>query len=208
MREFFRGWRRKFGIGILAIACVFVVGWTRSLSVADEVNIPYRSALYSLKFRKGEIDYRRIERISTKEERVMTPIGVRTIELKPIDHDFVKDSDHFGSRNPRTIDDFFHDYIEFVNWSERPSPNWASDKLLAEKLNDLVTFPKKSQWKFCGIEYAAKLREYDGSNLVSVLFLVIPHWSIVVPLMLLSAYLLLSKPKPKPRPTTSEQPSV
>ena len=31
MMEFFRGWRRKVGVVTLAMACVFMVGWVRSL---------------------------------------------------------------------------------------------------------------------------------------------------------------------------------
>src|SRR5579863_9508898 len=35
MREFFRGWKRKVGLVVLAIACLFVGGWVRSLSTVD-----------------------------------------------------------------------------------------------------------------------------------------------------------------------------
>lgn len=35
MRDFFRGWRWKLGIVTLVMACVFAVGWVRSLSDPD-----------------------------------------------------------------------------------------------------------------------------------------------------------------------------
>ncbi|WP_029247179.1 hypothetical protein [Schlesneria paludicola] len=39
MREFFRGWKRKFGVVTLLMACAVMAGWVRSLSVIDEVAI-------------------------------------------------------------------------------------------------------------------------------------------------------------------------
>ena len=35
MREFFRPWRRKVGLVTLVMACVFAVGWIRSLTSTD-----------------------------------------------------------------------------------------------------------------------------------------------------------------------------
>ena len=39
MREFFRGWRRKSGCIMLAIACVFMIGWFRSQNNFDELQL-------------------------------------------------------------------------------------------------------------------------------------------------------------------------
>ena len=36
MGEFFKGWRRKAGLGTLAMACVLAVGWMRSYTVAED----------------------------------------------------------------------------------------------------------------------------------------------------------------------------
>lgn len=35
MREFFRGWRRKVGVGTLLMACVVMGGWMRSVKTFD-----------------------------------------------------------------------------------------------------------------------------------------------------------------------------
>ncbi len=40
MREFFKGWRRKFGCITLLMACVFMGGWVRSWSHKECVQIP------------------------------------------------------------------------------------------------------------------------------------------------------------------------
>jgi hypothetical protein len=42
MREFFRSWRRKVGVVTLGLACVFMVGWVRSLTRTDEIIVPGR----------------------------------------------------------------------------------------------------------------------------------------------------------------------
>jgi hypothetical protein len=39
MGEVFKGWRRKFGVLMLALACVSAGGWVRSLGSRDELNI-------------------------------------------------------------------------------------------------------------------------------------------------------------------------
>lgn len=37
MADFFRGWKRKMGMGTLVMACVFLAGWIRSQSITDIV---------------------------------------------------------------------------------------------------------------------------------------------------------------------------
>ena len=45
MDEYFRNWRRKVGVFTLAMACVFVAGWVRSLSSQDTFVIPMGNKL-------------------------------------------------------------------------------------------------------------------------------------------------------------------
>jgi hypothetical protein len=40
MHTFFHGWRRKIGVVTLVMACVLTVGWVRSVSIRDEINVP------------------------------------------------------------------------------------------------------------------------------------------------------------------------
>ena len=37
MREFFHGWRRKAGCGLLLVSLVFMAAWMRSLVVSDHI---------------------------------------------------------------------------------------------------------------------------------------------------------------------------
>lgn len=41
MRQFFRGWKRKLGCVTLALACLFLVGWVRSISHIENVTLPF-----------------------------------------------------------------------------------------------------------------------------------------------------------------------
>jgi hypothetical protein len=55
-------------------------------------------------------------------------------------------------------------------------------------------------WGSCGFEFGETTFRITGW---SKAFRIIPYWSIVVPLTLLSAYLLLSKPRPAKKPETA-----
>ena len=39
MRELFRGWRRKFGVLTLVVALLFTLGWVRSTTIMDNIEI-------------------------------------------------------------------------------------------------------------------------------------------------------------------------
>lgn len=41
MREFFKGWRRKLGCGLLMMACALMVMWLRSRSLSEDAFLPF-----------------------------------------------------------------------------------------------------------------------------------------------------------------------
>ena len=137
MREFFKGWRRKVGCVTLVMACVFAVGWVRSLT------------------RRDTFDFGRVEIVSL-ESSLAVAIWPRSNLRLP--QWFTEDS--------RSIDSVFGPH----GCRSRGAGFWSS-----------------------GI-----------ADLQSTLIVVAPYWSIVIPLTLLSAYLLLSKPRVAK--TTSAQP--
>lgn len=55
MGEFFKGRRRKAGLVMLAMACVLMVGWVRSLFDADQLSIPSKEARYFVESSMGEL---------------------------------------------------------------------------------------------------------------------------------------------------------
>ncbi len=61
MGEFFKGWRRKAGLVTLAMACVLMIGWMRSLAVTDVfsiwINEPRQRRLLAIESHYGEIGW-------------------------------------------------------------------------------------------------------------------------------------------------------
>ena len=144
MREFFRGWRRKIGIMTLVMACVFSVGWVRSVHVKDE---------FSLR-RNANITHHLISSSSR--------LGWKTVSIDdPQSIQFV-------------INLFFSKPAGEYDFFRAPNPDW------------------KWRTEFCGFEFGQFIPK--GPPWSESIWLV-PYWSITVPLTLLSAFLLLSKPR-------------
>ena len=77
-----------------------------------------------------------------------------------------------------------------------PSVKWLSSP---HRTNLMVINPARSwRWRFAG--FGIHDRTYDENEMFTVLL--IPYWSIVIPLTLLSAWLILSKPRTKQPPGT------
>ncbi|WP_397569220.1 hypothetical protein [Schlesneria sp. T3-172] len=55
MGEFFKSWRRKIGVMMLAVACVFAVGWVRSQARFDAVNLQVLNATFFIQSREGGV---------------------------------------------------------------------------------------------------------------------------------------------------------
>jgi hypothetical protein len=143
MREFFRGWRRKAGCITLAIACVLLAGWMRSLIVID---------IYST---AGK----------TPESLVS---GLHIIAWWS--NDFGRDTD-YGIRAPG-------------GWTTISSTHWK--KGLHPHDLDRIQW----HWRFLGFGYGDDIRpDY------MMTYRYIPYWSLVIPLALLSAYLILWQPR-------------
>ena len=143
MREFFHGWRRKAGLVTLVMALVFVAGWVRSLSVADEVAT-------------------RINRTTLIASSLHGRVGL---------------GHHVG------------------DFPRSKMPRWNSSQVDTNGFErDFVI-----QWKSCGV----MIIEPRGLRSSPTYILTVPYCYIVIPLTLLSAYLLLGKP----RQSTPKKPS-
>jgi hypothetical protein len=140
MRDFFRGWKRKFGVLTLLLACALMAGWVRSLAATDLIQGQRSNqAKYSFTSSSGSLAWR-----------------WANLNLSPGE-----------ARYPK--------------WIVEPRNTWfyLSD--------DSVT------WHLRGLGFGIGIRtQEDGSYST---FKVIPYWAIVVPLTLLSAWLMLSKPR-------------
>ena len=77
--------------------------------------------------------------------------------------------------------------------SEMVYPEWISSELNAPEVIDSEKFEDsfKWHWRFCGFGCGVE----EGNQNSKWTRTVIPYWSIVIPMTLLSAFLLLSKPR-------------
>ncbi len=142
MSEFFRGWRRKFGVVTLVMAFVFMVGWVRSVYQSDILTFP--------------------------------------------NDDYNSEIWHSGGN-----------HLAWVTYARRhpnnlPSwPTWEtfqySERIKVRNAHETAGI--NWNWRVFGFGYGT-LDTIDKSRLT---FRIAPYWSIVMPLTLLSTYLLLVK---------------
>jgi hypothetical protein len=161
VREFFKGWRRKFGCITLVTACVFAVGWVRGYCVEDQLwlGLSGRGNVWDRLFssRRG--------------------IGLIRWESKSLS--------------------------TYFTWS----PGWIT-KVLDENcdfLGDLAeTYPESTiQWRRGSAGFDIGSTSHQAKN-ISTFFIVVPYWSVVFPLTLLSACFLFSEPKRRVTKQTTE----
>lgn len=151
MPTYFKPLRRKIGVVTLALACVFMAGWVRSLSL-DEMVVLSKS--------------------DHKIDRLLLASGVivweRFLSDLPISGDYWTISALFGQVEGR---DF---YFEMKNTLE--NVQW--------------------KWKSFGIGIGCCEQSHlprHTNSLITVMM--VTYWSVVIPLTLLPAWLLLSKPR-------------
>jgi hypothetical protein len=149
MSEIFRGWRRKAGCVTLAIACLLLVGWLRSLIVIDIYSTPGKES-----------------------ESLVSGL-----------HGIAWWSNDFG----RDIGNGVH---ALGGWTTISSSYWKK----GSHPHDLDRI--KWHWRLLGFGYGEDIRpDY------MMTYRYIPYWSLVVPVTLLSAYLILWRPR---RPVNSD----
>ena len=151
MYQYFRGWRRKAGCITLALACVFIVIWVRSLIVVD-----------TLQFDSGK--FIREDLVSVRHHLIWGRIYEEGAVTKP-------------------------------SWRTSPIARVVTFDGFME-----LTRLNRS-WRFCG--FSGGKFQVKKSALGESGFCVIPYWSIVIPLTMLSAFLLLSKRQEPIQPLTA-----
>lgn len=175
MVRYFNPLRRKLGVLVLVMACVFMAAWIRGLYVRTEISV------------------------GRNDPKVPTDKGVyynlqdkgwyaSQIQMQSFQQ-FVS-SDGLTWRRVSVIDpECFIGYT--VGWRDT-------------RYDPFKTFfsPGKKiwRWQFCGIDagdYSDGVDLEASSGLIRISFWHVPYGLIVVPLTLISAYLLLSKPGQK-----------
>ena len=154
MGEFFHGWKRKFGVATLVLACVFAAGWMRSLTVQDQFFGQHHQSVHILISMDGAVSWMRCSPVFLK-----VPIRWQWISQDSTDRRAVQDT-------------WTNQLVENVDW----------------------------KWGLCGFVFGcASMGRSDlqfGTWTQRDEVWQAPYWSIVIPLIIISAYLLLSKPRP------------
>ena len=147
MGDYFKPLRRKIGVMMLLVACVFAAGWMRSQFIQDSVSCSFGGATDHAIF---SVDRHIAISIQYGTNRDLPFVWPRWNTLSETD-----------------IEEFF----SYPDFSKHPDISW--------------------KWRsFC---FSMMKIEWSGSSSFTW---VIPYWAIISPLILLSAWLLLSKPTP------------
>lgn len=85
---------------------------------------------------------------------------------------------------------------------DQPGPRWNSRAI--NRFGPFYAVDVIRDWKWFGFRYRAG--RTNAGDFPSLL-VIIPYWSIVLPLTLLSCSLILSKPRPRKPPTPAQSPS-
>ena len=156
MGNYFKPWRREFGVVTLLLACLFAAGWVRSISD------PYVLA-YAI----------------SSDSHVLICSASQVLNIGTLRENDV------GLARPR-----------LSRFSVLSKPDSGSS-FVAEDSCGIILYEINHQ----GFESRTSIEADDLKNLKNFKFstIQVPYTSIVIPLTLLSAWLLLSKPQAKPQ---------
>ena len=176
MQSYFRPWRRKVGVVMLALACVVMVGWARSLVVVDEIQVFVgRNTAHQLISSEHGLVW-----VSTWGE-ITDPQGNALVCARVL-------------HQPHSWT--FFEPSRMIYWERTSAFKCAQEGSvfgynLEKSFRDI-----RWNWKWMGFCCGTEINGPERAFVVTV-----PYWSIVIPLILLSAWALFSKPrfcKPKP----------
>ena len=172
MGDFYNGWRRKTGMGVLAVALALMVIWMRSYELHDHVWLLRPSSYHTVYSHQGRLDWY-CDRPSTKDFRRLPHTSFSRLTQ------FAPDRSLLFHQN---LWDPLLDYE--IDWQWK----WSQFNFGAGK--EPPPPPEPSIWDTDG-SGPHKLRAiFDYRKVWAA-----PYWSLVLPLTLLSAYLILVQPK-------------
>ena len=192
MSEFFKGWRRKLGLFTLVMACVLTGIWLRSLVHRTEISVSKNNP---------KLDTKYVSHLNIQDQ------GWCASEVKTkVLHQLILDRTVTWKKIEVTNPDTSITYR--VGWRQT---NYDAFKRLNQHawrwcfgefdFGDCTQDPDESNMRFVGSTPELRARS-DPRFLMS--YWTIPYWSIVIPLTLLAAFLLLSKPRKSTLKKTAE----
>jgi hypothetical protein len=162
--EFFKPLRRKLGVLTLLLACVLMVGWTRSLLIPDGVSWAQGNVAYQVISHAGSIRGQcQRWQLWGQPDSSPVPLMRRIRFFRPSKRDLAQ-----------------HPMMIFSAENRRDYPGLSFGTYFT---NDPATTANP-----------------NTPHVVWVKRCVVQYWLITIPLTLMSAWLLLSKPRPKRKP--------
>ena len=175
MREFLRGWQRKAGSMTLLMSLVCMVGWLRSISVLDWITVPVGGNSVNLCSGLQTLSW----------QLLYHDDGAAEYPLEWITLDLPSSTQQNGS-------------YTIAQEADADSPAITPDDEPDEHPYEETHGKHDWSWHFAGFALGVESLNLKGIQCS------VPYWFIVVPLTLLSAYLLRGKPqRPKATSITS-----
>jgi hypothetical protein len=173
MGDFFRGWRRKFGMAMLVTALGFMAGWMISLTANDSYEFGREPSITLLHSNDGCVSWEQRNGTVTLPENAS------------------------GLPPSRWV---------FGRYTRRTAGTRSRIVELVESVQNRTASTTGWKWKMFGFKYGAwTLHDRIGVVMIDIKVFDIPYWSIILPITLCSAYLLLSQPT-KPVKSAAEAP--
>jgi hypothetical protein len=173
MHTFFHGWRRKAGVATLVMALAFTAGWVRSFYLVDVVKFQSGKRIEdSLRSGSDGLSLARCYESDDAGFGFRQPIGSLRFAT----------ASRFESI-PVSIAPLVAESMESGGESIAPNAETTVDELPDED----IVIKWEWAWQWCGFSVGG-FEIVDGELQVGV---TTPYWGIVIPLTLLSAYLLL-----------------
>jgi hypothetical protein len=192
MREFFKGWRRKVGIATLFLALVFTGGWVKSATDRDVICVPNGNLTDQLPM-SGRIG------VCWSSDHIEGDREVPGFQLEVTGLYFdltlpepKESANEHTLKLPTDLPGVTVDLGVVTGVSDEDRNNLQGQVVHVEELTapEAIEGLTTSKRQGCGF-YVNRTSTKDGQWQTSVL---IPYWSIVIPLTLLSAALLI-KPR-------------
>jgi hypothetical protein len=185
MSDNFKPWRRKMGVLTLLMACAFSIGWVRSLNGVDFLG--FYSGIYTghtVISVDGLLGIQHVKHGTDRWLGVTTTFG-----------DWGKGSDLLLNDLPPSASSlYWGSPNSVVSHSLDSNGQTIYHGLKPGHRGEFFAKSRISWTNYYGLFDFGDYPTDGGGDKFTLWF--VPYWSIVIPLTLLSAWLLLSKPKP------------
>lgn len=184
MREVLSGWKRKLGVLALLLACVLTTGWVRSSRTVDNLLFVVGKIAIDVESCDGSLDLmlHRIFGERTGRVEYFQRSRWKSRPYPPNDFNFVPKA--------RIAKDTALFSPEFRSWRRQESSQWGGVEIASggTVINGSITVDRL-------YTYFLETNNSKMKNRIETRLIGLSYWHLVLPLTLLSAWLLISKPR-------------